>query len=105
MKIYISGKISGTDLTETRKRFAAVAKATKRLGYEPVNPLENGLSEYDSWEAHMLKDIADLLQCHAIYMLQGWEESKGARIEHHIATKKRMHIMYEVEQPMICENE
>ena len=41
MKIYISGKISGTDLTETRKRFAAVAKATKRLGYEPVNPLEN----------------------------------------------------------------
>lgn len=45
MKIYISGKISGTDLTETRARFAAVAEATKRLGYEPVNPLENGLSE------------------------------------------------------------
>ena len=40
MKIYISGKISGTDLTETRKRFAAVAEATKRLGVEPVNPLE-----------------------------------------------------------------
>ena len=32
MKIYISGKISGTDLTETRKRFAAVAKVMKRLG-------------------------------------------------------------------------
>ena len=46
MKIYISGKISGTDLTETRKRFASVAKAMKRLGYEPVNPLENGLSEH-----------------------------------------------------------
>ena len=45
MKIYISGKISGTDLKETRKRFAAVAKAMKRLGYEPVNPLDNGLSE------------------------------------------------------------
>ena len=105
MKIYISGKISGTDLTETRKRFAAVAEATKRLGYEPVNPLENGLTEHDSWEAHMLKDIADLLRCNAIYMLQGWEESKGARIEHYIATKKRMPIMYEVEQPMMSENE
>ena len=98
MKIYISGKISGTDLIETRKRFAAVAKATKRLGYEPVNPLENGLSEHDTWEAHITKDIANLLQCKAIYMLQGWEESKGARIEHYIATKKRMPIMYEIEQ-------
>lgn len=105
MKIYISGKISGTDLTETRKRFAAVAKVTKRLGYEPVNPLENGLSEHDSWEAHMLKDIADLLQCKAIYMLQGWKDSKGACIEHYIATEIGMPIMYEIERPIMDENE
>lgn len=98
MKIYISGKISGTDLTETRKRFAAVAKVMKRLGVEPVNPLENGLSEHDSWEAHMLKDIAYLLQCKAIYMLQGWQESKGACIEHYIATKIGIPITYEIEQ-------
>lgn len=104
MKIYISGKISGTDLTETRKRFAAVAEAMKRLGVEPVNPLENGLSERDTWKVHMLKDIADLLQCKAIYMLQGWEESKGARIEHYIATKVGIPITYEIEQPM-SENE
>ena len=97
MKIYISGKISGTDLTETRKRFTAVAKAMKRLDYEPVNPLENGLTEHDSWEAHMLKDIADLLHCNAIYMLQGWKDSKGACIEHYIATEIGMPIMYEIE--------
>ena len=46
----------------------------------------------------MLKDIADLLQCNAIYMLQGWEDSKGARIEHYIATEIGMPIMYEIEQ-------
>lgn len=98
MKIYISGKISGTDLTETRKRFAAVAKAIKRLGYEPVNPSENGLTEHDTWEAHIVKDIATLLQCKAIYMLQGWQDSKGARIEHHIATEIGLPIMYEIEK-------
>ena len=98
MIIYISCKISGTNLTETRKRFASVAKAMKRIGVEPVNPLENGLSEHDTWEAHMLKDIADLLQCKAIYMLQGWQESKGACIEHYIATKIGMPIMYEIEK-------
>lgn len=104
MKIYISGKISGTNLAETRKRFAAVAKAMKRLGYEPVNPFENGLTEHDTWDAHITKDIATLLQCKAIYMLQGWQESKGARIEHYIATEIGMPIMYEIEQP-INENE
>ena len=105
MKIYISGKISGTNLTETRKRFASVAKAMKRIGVEPVNPFENGLTEHDTWKAHMLKDIADLLQCKAIYMLQGWQESKGARIEHYIATEIGMPIMYEIEQPIMDENE
>lgn len=105
MKIYISGKISGTNLTETRKRFAAVAKAMKRIGVEPVNPLENGLTEHDSWEAHMLKDIADLLQCKVIYMLQGWQDSKGARIEHYIATEIGTPIMYEIEQPIMDESE
>ena len=98
MKIYISGKISGTDLTETRARFAAVATAMKRLGYEPVNPLENELSEYDTWEAHIVKDIAALLQCKTIYMLQGWQESKGARIEHYIAIEIGLPIMYEIEK-------
>lgn len=104
MKIYISGKISGTNLTETRKRFASIAKAMKRIGVEAVNPFENGLTEHDTWKAHMLKDIADLLQCKAIYMLQGWQDSKGARIEHYIATEIGLPIMYEIEQP-INENE
>ena len=105
MKIYISGKISGTNLTETRKRFASVAKAMKRIGVEPVNPFENGLTEHDTWKAHMLKDIADLLQCKAIYMLQGWQDSKVARIEHYIATEIGLPIMYEIEQPIMDENE
>ncbi|WP_448826943.1 DUF4406 domain-containing protein [Capnocytophaga bilenii] len=46
----------------------------------------------------MVKDIVDLLQCKAIYMLQGWQESKGARIEHYIATEIGMPIMYEIER-------
>lgn len=56
------------------------------------------IAEHDSWEAHMLKDIADLLQCKALYMLQGWEDSKGARIEHYIATEIGIPITYEIER-------
>ena len=95
MKVYISGKISGTDLTHTRKRFSDVADKLQSLGHEVTNPLCNGLSETDPWEAHIAKDIANLLQCEGIYMLQGWEKSKGARIEQAIAKELELLIMYE----------
>lgn len=95
MKVYISGKISGTDLTETRKRFAAVAKELQEQGHTTINPFENGLSENDSWENHIVRGIADLLHCKAIYMLRDWEESKGARIEQAIALELELLIMYE----------
>ena len=95
MKLYISGKISGTDLTHTRKRFSDVADKLQSLGHEITNPLCNGLSEHDPWEEHMAKDIIDLLQCEGIYMLQGWEDSQGARIEHAIAKELRKVVFYE----------
>ena len=95
MKLYISGKISGTDLTHTRKRFSDVADKLQALGHEVTNPLCNGLSETDPCEAHIAKDIANLLQCEGIYMLQGWEESQGARIEHAMAKDAKLIVFYE----------
>ena len=95
MKIYISGKISGTDLIETSKRFAAVAKELQKQGHTTVNPFENGLSEHDPWEDHIAKDIINLINCEGIYMLQGWEDSQGARIEYAVANKLGKAVFYE----------
>ena len=95
MKVYISGKISGTDLTYTRKRFSDVADKLQALGHEVINPLCNGLSETDPWEDHIAKDIINLIDCEGIYMLQGWEDSQGARIEHAIAKEIELKVMYE----------
>ena len=95
MKIYLSGKISGTDLTHTRKRFSNVADKLQALGYEVTNPLCNGLSEAAPWEEHIAKDIINLIDCEGIYMLQGWEDSQGARIEHAVAKEIGLKVMYE----------
>lgn len=95
MKIYLSGKISGTDLDYVRRLFDKVATTLRALGHEVTNPLCNGLSETDPWEEHMAKDIIDLLQCEGIYMLQGWEDSQGARIEYAIAKELRKAVFYE----------
>lgn len=95
MKIYLSGKISGTDLTHTHKRFSDVATTLRALGHEVTNPLCNGLSETDPWEDHIAKDIINLIGCEGIYMLQGWEDSQGARIEHAVAKEIGLKVMYE----------
>ena len=95
MKLYISGKISGTDLTHTRKRFSDVTDKLQALGYEVTNPLCNGLSEAAPWEEHIAKDIINLIGCEGIYMLQGWEDSQGARIEYAIAKEIGLKVMYE----------
>ena len=96
MKIYLSGQISGTELSYTRKRFGDVADTLHALGHEVTNPLCNGLSEADPWEAHMAKDIIALLQCEGIYMLAGWEESQGARLEHALAKEGGLVVFYEI---------
>ena len=62
---------------------------------EVTNPLCNGLSEHDPWEEHIAKDIINLIDCEGIYMLQGWEDSQGARIEYAVAKELGKVVFYE----------
>lgn len=81
-KIYISGPISGLPLETVYNNFTNAEVQLLEQGYEPVNPLNNGLPTNATWEEHMRADLRLLLDCDAIYMLEGWEKSRGARIEH-----------------------
>lgn len=99
MKIYIAGKISGLSYSEAVAKFAKAADLLRRLGHEPVNPMEvNGLDgdgkEYP-WAEYMKRDIPILLDCDAIYLLPDWQDSKGARLEKYIADELGMLIVYE----------
>ena len=85
MRVYISGKISGLHADEVEAKFAQAAAQIRAFGHEPVNPINNGLGAEASWNEHLAADIALLLGCDAIYLLGDWAESKGARIEAHIA--------------------
>jgi len=92
MKMYISGPITGL------KQFAQAAKQIEAFGHEPVNPCDNRLPENPSWEDYMVADIIMLFKCDGIYLLKGWEDSKGARIEHFIAQECGIEI---INQPNI----
>ena len=93
MKIYISGQISGLPLDEVKAKFQDAEKRIVEHGYEAVNPLKNGIPDSEAWEVHMAADIVLLLDCDAIYMLPGWESSKGATLEKNIAERTGKKIL------------
>lgn len=94
-RCYISGPISGRDIDVVHARFARVADSLSRRGYLPVNPLDNGLPAHAPWEEHMAEDIVTLMRCRAIYMLGDWQASHGARLEHAIAKRCELQIIYD----------
>lgn len=85
MKVYISGPITGLPYEEAEKSFNEAEIRLQEQGYEVGNPLNNGLPRESTWNEHMRADIKLLLDCDAIYMLDGWEFSRGAQIEFRIA--------------------
>lgn len=79
-RVYISGPI--TDMPDcNRSAFADAENKLRALGYDPVNPLHNGLPPDAAWARHMKADIKLLMDCDALVWLDGWDKSRGARIE------------------------
>jgi hypothetical protein len=95
-KVYISGKISGLDITEVEQNFNnAAIFIKKRLREKPVNPLLFKFPINPTWREYMRKGIRELTKCDSIYMLKNWQDSEGAKIEHYIAEKLNLNIYYE----------
>ena len=85
-KVYISGAIAHYDMNERKEAFANAEMRLQSMGFNPVNPFKNGLPDEAHWREHMRADIRLLLDCDFIYMLQGWELSKGAKLELDVAS-------------------
>lgn len=80
-KVFISGPMSGIK-DYNKPAFDAAEKKLKEAGYAVFNPAwmifdTNGWSHEDI----MKIDLAALSQCKYIYMLDGWDKSKGSKQE------------------------
>lgn len=98
VKVYISGAITGHPLDTVRARFEAAKQRLLKSGYEVISPLENGLPPDAPWEKHMSRDLDMMVQCDVIYMLDGWEKSRGCQIEFRTAVELRSTIIFEQER-------
>ncbi len=85
MKVYIAGQITGLDLEEAKANFQVMEEHLTEQGYEVVNPMKLPHDHDKSWESYMRECIGALMTCDGIYLLNNYNQSKGAMLELYIA--------------------
>lgn len=93
MKLYyISGPMSGYP-EHNRPQFAIAAKLLRERGWAICNPIEFDEPEDRPWSEYLRKDIRALMDCAGVITLPGWQESRGASLEVHIAHALGMTVL------------
>lgn len=99
MKVYIAGPMSGMPDWNFPAFFEAERQLLE-LGYEVINPAHNdgatvqealqsaGSPERPNnmWSWYMRRDLPHVMEVDALCVLPGWQNSKGAKLEVHVAT-------------------
>ena len=93
MKIYLSGRITGT--TDFQQRFSEAEQELINQGHEVVNPVNLPHDHDKRWHSYMKECLKSMLDCDAIYMLKNWHSSKGAIIEKTLAYQLGIQIINE----------
>lgn len=91
MKIYLSGAISNN--ANYKKQFSKAEKRLTKKGYRVFNPVCLPVI-FCYWE-FMKIDLSALECCDAIYMLKGWQNSRGAKIELARARELKLQVIFE----------
>lgn len=99
MRIYLSGKITGREKEDYTRQFERAESFYKTGGFDVVNPVKIGeevlkINPKAEWQDFMIRDLEALRTCTHIALLEGWEESKGAKMEKAEAEKLGLEIMY-----------
>lgn len=91
-KIYISGPMEGVENYE--ENFRKAEEDFTEAGYKVVNPANIDVTGM-SREEILDMDLVLLRECNCIYLLKGWQQSRGANREYGFAVGNYMEILYE----------
>lgn len=92
---YLSGPISAPTPAEVERNkqvFRDSARVMRGRGLRVCNPVEICPQTGLSWGDYMRKDLSELLKCDAVALLPGWQDSKGACLERHVAEQLGMRV-------------
>lgn len=91
MILYVSGPMTG--LPEFNyPAFNAAAGQLRAAGFTVENPAETLAPKGTAWSEYLRLALAQVLRSEGVALLPGWESSKGARLEVHVAEALGMTI-------------
>ena len=110
MRVYIAGPVAGY-ADNNRPAFQEAKAYLMDRGHVPISPLDVPMIEHPGRECppgpaagqdpdhsaacFMRADVLALLECDAIYLLEGWPYSLGARTEFEVARACGLELMFE----------
>ncbi len=95
MKVYIAGKITGLPEYRFKPKFANAEQAFLILKYQVVNPVKLDHNHDKKWKSYMRVCLRALKTCDFIFMLNDWQESEGAKMEHWFALRYNIKVIYQ----------
>ena len=95
MKIYLSGRITGA--ADYRLRFSAAEKLLRSKGFDVINPaaVADMLPRETEYMEYLDIGLRMMKSCDAVYLMEGWKDSKGARLEKAYAECMGLHVIHE----------
>ena len=95
MKIYLSAPVSRELPERVQKKFNDARRRLGRLGVEVVCPYD-AADTRRPWADYMMRDLDLLSTCDALLLLDGWEHSRGCRVELAMARSWGLLVLTEV---------
>ena len=95
--------MSGMTKEDYQKKFSNAEEYLGKLGFDVVNPstVDSDIIPYNDL---LWADLRILMSCDAIYMLDNWKNSKGAKAEYYFADAIGLDILFENEVITNCSN-
>lgn len=94
---YLCGPMTGYP-HHNYPEFMSKSQYLRELGYMIVNPAElhpqpkeDYTEEY--WISVLKRDLSALLACEGLILLDGWEKSRGATLEHYVAKSLSYNVL------------
>jgi len=91
-RLYLAGPMTGID-DFNFPAFNDMAAKLRARGYVVENPAGHGVVDGAEWGDYMAYDLTRLGMCGMVAVLPGWDASRGARLEVHIARELGMPVL------------
>jgi len=102
--IYVSGPVTKNKNATTQ--FNEADKFIRKIGHIPLNPIRIDPPhpfKKDKWLYYMRKSVELLVKSDALFLLDGWEKSDGARIEFDLCVKLGIPIYFNCDKEKLNE--